>query len=101
MLAACYLVGHTPDSAGWHAVLTWDVGSGAMREAVGLPGRRFWNDQVAAGRGARWVGPRQLLLAGGHLVDLDLREQVAGVAGDALGGGADQRLWQLGPLKPD
>jgi hypothetical protein len=87
---------------GQHVILTWDVASGAVKDAVLYPMR----DAPAKDLRVQWAGPRAVLIAGRYLVDLDLHLPVWGWDGnpgqdwDKSIPGPDWRFWRAGPL-PD
>jgi hypothetical protein len=77
-------------------LLTWDVRTGALRDAVVLqevygPHNPWMQFRV------QWTGPRTVLLNGTSLVDLDLGAQVYMGWSLHVRGAPDDRVWQLGP----
>ncbi|MDR3635257.1 MAG: hypothetical protein P4L84_15740 [Isosphaeraceae bacterium] len=60
-----------------HILLTWDVATGALRDVVMFPRAFAATDSCKeCDLHLQWAGPRALLFAGLHLVDLDLRTTV-------------------------
>jgi hypothetical protein len=84
-------------------ILTWDVATGALRDAVAL--RNGLLTFLIKHRGApfslQWTGPRSVLLSQTYLVDLDLRVPVYRYRGTSVVGLPDERVWQRGVFNLD
>jgi hypothetical protein len=87
-------------SADFHTLLTWDVRTGTLRDALTLP--NTLNTGLKGRCQVQWTGPRHVLLNEAHLVDLDFGAVVwAHGAGPNTHGAPDDRVWQIGAGQSD